>query len=102
MRSTTILLIAENEIQAARLLTLGIRYRVFWRQLDRQILPLVIVVDPSGNVTNCFIVIGILERLNISAAVCRCRHSLPLISGDRSLVLCATRNFPSDLFFVSV
>ncbi len=62
MCSTTILLINENEIEAARLLTLGIRYRVFWRQLDRQVLPLVIVVDPCGNVANCFMVIGILER----------------------------------------
>jgi hypothetical protein len=42
------------------------------------------------------------NAFSINAAVCRCRHNVPVIFGDRSLFRCVTRNLPSDLFFVSV
>jgi hypothetical protein len=53
----------ENEGEAARLLTLRISRHVSRRQFDREVLSLVIVVDPRGDVANCLIVIGMFERL---------------------------------------
>jgi hypothetical protein len=63
MRSTTILLIVENEGETVRLLHLRIWRHILRRYFDRQILPFVIVVYPRGDVANCVIVIGILECL---------------------------------------